>query len=164
MADEDTKIVTSYIEELLDIAETKLEPSDEAIGYKSHISEVFSDSVDGEVHRVFVQMYTRCELPLVPKSVDLGFTKDDVMCHSGIILANLTDSTEPPEYVGVALEPDQFYIEFGISKDLAKRMNSQFLKQMHMALPKDSFLEKTSSMYHDRLVGNTGIISERVYC
>lgn len=159
-------VIEGFFENLLDISETKLESSPDALGFKAHVGDLFSrEDSDGNIAHVFLQIYTQCDLSMAPKDRGLGFVETDMNCHSGILIAEVDHQhMDPPVYVGEILTPDDFFVDFPVSDAIRGLVDKEITKQKIMTTPQESFYGQASTMYNDRLPGRTGLIKERVYC
>lgn len=165
MAEETVSLLEEYIRELLEDQEPEVDPSPDAVGLKAHIDDLFSEeNEDGEIERLFIQIFVDCSVPSFPQDPSLGYTQDDVIMQKGVIIADVESRTDPPVYHGDVLTPKDFFEQFEISDRMKSRIERTFDTLTTMATPHESWLEHVSSLYNDRLVGNDGITQPRRIC
>lgn len=165
MSEETLSILEEYIRELLEDQEPEIDPSPDAVGLKAHVDDLFSeDNENGEVERLFIQFFVDCSIPSYPQDSSLGYTNADVITQKGVIIANVESRTDPPVYHGDVLLPEEFFEKFDINDRLKSRIERLFDRLTTLATPGETWLDRVSSLYNDRLAGNDGITEPRRVC
>lgn len=166
MAEAQENIIETYVRELFDANDAELSPSPDGVGLKAHLGDLFSIELDdGTVERIFIQFYAQSLIPEKPKDLDLGFTMDDIIFEHGVVMADVESRTDPPSYVGEVLSQERFLDEYISPESIhVFRIGGMFEKLQDMARPKEHWLEQVSSLYNDRLPGNSGLSKPRRIC
>jgi hypothetical protein len=128
------------------------------IGISAHLGELTTiESPDGSIERLFIQFFANCVLPGTPADTSCGYTDDDVTTTTGVIVVEVGSDIYPPRYVGEAIPVEQFLEEFSVGPDLTRKIDGLMDSLVQQATPDEGWLEKLSSLYHERLPGNISL-------
>jgi len=163
--DEELNNIELIIHELLDVGEIELVPSSDGLGLKAHLSDLVNDELeDGSIERLFVQLYVECLLSNNPSDPNIGYTSDDVITNSRILVAEVGSQTDPPEYIGEAFEKETFVEQFISNQSMRDELDTGFDKLLAMAAPKETWLAHVNSLYNDRIPGDNWITAKMKAC
>lgn len=162
---ENLNYVELLVQELYDLGEVEVDLATEGLGLKAHMSELFSDKVDdGSIERLLLQFYVSCVVPLAPSDVNQGYQNIDVVCQRGVVLADVEEATNPPRYIGKMMTVDDFIEQYIRDEHTLQLINVMFDTIYENAFPKDKWLDRATTMYHERIPGMTWITNIPSMC
>lgn len=119
------------------------------IGWMAHIQKIFPD--ESEKKGKFLQIYTECLLPDDPADKTVGYTNDDIIVESGIIVADIVLGEEKnvSSFDGECFEKKNFFKRHKVGKDVRDKVEMAFRQLKTHAYPETMKLDSISRLYND---------------
>jgi hypothetical protein len=156
--------INDMVDGILDINDIELDSMIGSLGIKAHIGELISQKIDDVVERTMIQFYVECSVPSHPSDVSLGYMSSDVITRRGICVVDVNGETDPPRYIGEAYDPDVFINQFIVDDSIKHDVRAMMEQLLIKAFPHNDWLEKISSLYNNRVVGQSWINNEMRMC
>jgi hypothetical protein len=157
-------IIEQALETIIDLEDITVSATRGELGILAQSGELLSEEVDGDIERVLIQCYVKCIMATKPSDETLGFTNSDITTQSGVILADVAHATNPPQYVGEAIDAAAFMEQFITDIKIHADMTTLFEKLESSAYPTDGWLDQINTLYSNRVIGEKWITNEIVYC
>jgi len=157
--------IARIVSDILESSDITVEQTVDALGHTAYIGGMDSRKVDGNIERIAIKFYVECTIPNHPTDHSLGFfTDDDIRVVRGIVLADVGEQTDPPNFIGTVYTPEEFIDKYISDEDTQDTIEELFEELLTQAYLKDEWLDKISTLYNNRIAGKPWIVSEMVVC